>query len=534
MTTTDSIAEHAGENPTDPVQPLVQTRSGQVRGFVRDGVRQWRGIPYALAPAGERRWRAPEPVGSSAAVIEAGDYGPICPQPNSPAVALPADARQDEDCLSLNIAVGPGCDPDNPAPVMVWVHGGAYIFGASSQPIFEPTSMASAASTVVVTINYRLGALGFLDLSSFSTPEQRFDSNLALRDVLCALEWVRDNIAAFGGDPNRVTLAGESAGGGIVATLLTVPAAAGLFSRAIVESAPATSVYDRERGARVAAMFLDELGLTSADVPRLREVPVEELVRASYAVYTAVPDQFPGTLAYAPIVDGDLLPDYPLNRYRAGLSHPVPLLIGTNKDEAAAFKLMKSPLMPITSDAIMRMFADMAADHPDLTLPSEAQVGSAYTGMNLKAKGLGVARDLGFRMPTVWLAEGHSQVADVYLYRFDWATPMLHLLGIGATHATELPYLWGNLVSGPKDITFRLGGLKKGERVSGRLQQRWLAFVSGGEPSAAEAPSWPTYRVEPDAHIVRATLVIDAHDRLVADLDHDLRVAWGDEVLSFL
>lgn len=513
---------------------IVATTSGSVKGFVHDGVRQWRGIPYAVAPTGERRWLAPEPVSATSSAIEATAYGPICPQPSSPAVPLNADARQDEDCLSLNVAVGPQCDPGTPAPVLVWVHGGAYLFGASSQPIFEPTSMASAEPVIVVTVNYRLGALGFLDLSSFSTAEHRFDSNLALRDVLCALEWVRDNIAAFGGDPSRVTLAGQSAGGGLVATLLTVPAAAGLFSRAIVESAPATSVYDEERGARVAGMFLTEVGLSPADVGRVRELPVDELVRASHAVYTAVPEQFPGTLAYAPIVDGELLPDYPLNRYRAGLSHPVPLLIGTNKDEAAAFKLMKSPLMPITSEAIMRMFADMAADHPDLTLPSEAQVGSAYSGMNLKAKGLGVARDLGFRMPTVWLAEGHSGVADVYLYRFDWSTPMLHLLGIGATHATELPYLWGNLVSGPKDITFRLGGLKKGERISQRLQQRWLTFVAGGEPAAVDAPEWPVYRVDQDADAARATLVIDAQDSLVVDLDHDLRAAWGDEVLSFL
>jgi para-nitrobenzyl esterase len=244
-------------------------------------------------------------------------------------------------------------------------------------------------------------------------------------------------------------------------------------------------------------------------------------------------------LAYAPIVDGELLPDYPLNRFRAGLSIPVPLLIGTNRDEAAMFKLMKSPLMPITSEAIMQMFADMAADHPGLTLPSEAQVGSAYVGINLKAKGLGVARDLGFRMPTVWLAEGHSQVAPVFLYRFDWATPMLRLIGIGATHATELPYIWGNLVSGPKDITFKLGGLRTGRRLSARLQKRWLAFIAGGEPEAdPTAAPWPSFHVHPEPEAgqseSRATLVIDADDRLEYDLDRETRQAWGDEVLSFL
>jgi para-nitrobenzyl esterase len=451
---------------------------------------------------------------------------------------LAPGTRQDEDCLTLNIAVPPDCDANRPGAVMVWVHGGAYVFGASSQPMFDPRVLVAEAPVVVVSVNYRLGALGFLDLSRFSTQEHRFDSNLAVRDVLCALEWVRDNIAAFGGDPARVTLAGESAGGALVATLLTVPAAEGLFCRAIVESAPATSVYDEDRGARVAEMFLDELRVDRDRIETLRELPAEQLVEAGFSVYSKVPHEFPGTLAYAPIVDGDLLPDYPLNRFRAGRAHPVPLLIGTNKDEAAMFKLMKSPLMPITSEAIMQMFADMAADHPELSMPSEAQVGSAYAGIGLKAKGLGVARDLGFRMPTVWLAEGHSTVADVYLYRFDWATPMLRLLGIGATHATELPYVWGNLISGPKDITFKLGGLNKGRRISRRMQSRWLAFVAGDAPDVADTVAWPPYRVAAAADAERAdgraTLVIDATDRLACDLDRELRLAWGDEVLSFL
>jgi para-nitrobenzyl esterase len=312
-----------------------------------------------------------------------------------------------------------------------------------------------------------------------------------------------------------------------------------LFARAIAESAPATSVYDAQRGAKVAAMFLEEAHIDPSEPGRLRELPVDQIVQAGFAIYSQVPSQFPGTLAYAPIVDDDLLPDYPLNRFRAGESLPVPLLIGTNKDEAAMFKLMKSPLMPITSEAIMQMFADMAADHPGLALPSEAQVGSAYVGIKLKAKGLGVARDLGFRMPTVWLAEGHSQVAPVFLYRFDWATPMLRLIGIGATHATELPYVWGNLVSGPKDITFKLGGLGIGRRVSARIQKRWLAFMAGGEPNAGStAAPWPAYRIDSGRDAGpserRATLVINADDRLEYDLDRELRMAWGDEVLSFL
>jgi para-nitrobenzyl esterase len=514
---------------------LVATTAGPVIGVAEDTYRSWKGIRYASAPVGELRWRAPRPPQPWGEAHDAAEFGSVCPQPANPMIVLPEGVRFDEDCLTLNVWAAAECRPENPGPVMVWVHGGAYIFGASCQPMFDPNSLISTQPLVVVTVNYRVGALGFLDLTSFNTDEATFDSNLALRDVLFALNWVKDNIAGFGGDPTRVTLAGESAGGGLVTTLLTVPAAAGLFSRAIAQSAPATSVYDRQRSAKVAGMFVEALGVAE-DVSKLRELPSERIVAEGFALYSAVPREFPGTLAYAPVVEEDLLPDYPLSRFRDGQSHPVPLVLGTNKDEAAVFKFMKSPLMPITSEAIMAMFAGIADDHPDLDLPTDAQVGSAYAGVSLKAKGLGVARDLGFRMPAIWLAEGHCQVAPVYLYRFDWATAMLRLLGLGATHATELPYLWGHLVSGPKDITFRLGGQAAAQRISQRMQARWVAFIAGDAPDAgAKDPAWPQYLRGDDSggDQVRATLVIDAHDRVEFDLDRNLRLAWGDEVLSF-
>ncbi|CAN5324869.1 carboxylesterase/lipase family protein [soil metagenome] len=532
------------QSATDP-SLIVQTGSGPVRGADDGAVRSWKGIRYAAPPVGERRWRAPVAPEPWSEVADATDFGPVSPQPENAIIVLHPGATKNEDCLTLNVWAPTGSDAGSPLPVMVWLHGGAYIFGASSQPLFDAQHLVTRGDVVVVTVNYRLGAFGFLDLTSFSSDEHTFDSNLALRDVLLSLNWVKENIAAFGGDPEQVTLFGESAGGGLVTTLMTMPVADGLFIRAIAESSPASSVYDTARSANVAAMFLDKVGIAPTEIERVRDLPIDQIVEQGFDVYREVPTNFPGTLAYAPIVDGDLVPDYPLTRFRAGLAHAVPLMIGTNKDESGMFKLMKSPLMPIQSDTIMKMFADLAAEHPEITLPSEAQVGSAYTGLRLKAKGLGVARDMGFRMPTLWLAEGHSRIAPVYLYRFDWATPILRLLGIGATHATELPYLWGNLVSGPKDITFKLGGLSTGKHLSERMQTRWLAFAVHGVPSGpAGEPEWPRYEIgagEPasadavaPARDERATFVIDKHDSLVYDLDRELRLAWGDEVLSFL
>jgi para-nitrobenzyl esterase len=502
---------------------IVDTTNGPVRGADDGVVKAWKGIRYAAAPIGELRWRAPEPPPNWSEPADATRVGPVCPQPTDPKIPLDLGAPQGDDCLTLNVWASSDTEPGDGKPVMVWVHGGAYVLGSSAQPLYHGRALAGGGEAMIVTVNYRLGAFGFLDMSSFGS---QFASNLGLRDVLFALQWVRDNIAAFGGDPDRVTLFGESAGGGIVTTLLASPAADGLFSAAIAQSSPATSVYNSDRGRRMAEQFIATMGVRADEIGRLTDAPVEAMLAASKRLFDEVPVQTPGALAFAPIVDGDVVPDHPVKLARDGRTHPVPLIIGTNKHEAALFRWMKSPLMPITPDAIKAMFAEVATEQPALQLPSEAQLEAAYRGRS-KVKGLGVARDIGFRMPSIWFAEGHGAVAPVYLYRFDFATPMLRLLRLGAAHATELPYVWGNLVAGPKDPTFKLGGLKAGTAVSARMRARWLSFAVDGDPST-DQPAWRRYRAED-----RATLVIDKQDSVVADLDRDLRTAWGDEVISF-
>lgn len=517
-------AESTGR--TAAAEPVVETEYGPVRGTDDGVVQAWKAVRYAAAPVGEMRWRAPQPPQPWTQVADARRVGPVCPQATDPRIPIDLGGVQDEDSLRLNVWAPSGTAAGDAKPVMVWVHGGAYVLGSANQSLYHGRALASGGDVIVVTVNYRVGAFGFLDLSAFTTPRNRFDTNPGLRDVLAALHWVQRNIAAFGGDPRRVTLFGESAGGGIVTTLLTSPAARGLFAAAIAQSSPATSVYSAERGRRTAEQFLDRLGVDPADADRLVDAPLPAILAAAKKLFDEVPVHTPGTLAFAPIVDGDVVPDLPVKVARAGGSLPVPLIIGTNKHEASLFRWMKSPLMPITPHAISAMFDQIAAEQPELSIPSEADLVGAYAGLRAKARGLGVARDIGFRMPSVWFAEGHSAVAPVYLYRFDFATPMLRLLRLGAAHATELPYVWGNLVAGPKDPTFKLGGLKAGTAVSQRIRGRWTGFAATGEP--AGAPQWRPYR--PDD---RATLVIDSHDSVVDDLDGELRRAWGDEVLSF-
>ncbi|WP_454790458.1 carboxylesterase/lipase family protein [Mycolicibacterium lutetiense] len=524
---------------TDPTHartrggPVVDTGYGPVRGTDDGTVKQWLGIRYAAAPVGELRWRSPEPPPRRRDIADATGAAPVCPQLTDPRLPLDLGGRQGEDSLVLNVWAPAGTEAGDAKPVMVWVHGGAYVLGSGSQPLYNGAVLASEGDAVVVTVNYRLGPFGFLDLSEFNgrpgANGLRFDTNLGLRGVLLALQWVRDNIAAFGGDPQRVTLFGESAGGGIVTTLLASPAAEGLFSAAIAQSSPATSVYDAERSRAVAAQFLERLGVERDEVGKLSGATVPAILTAAREVFDAVPTQTPGLLAFAPIVDGDLVPDYPVAAARAGRTHPVPLIIGTNEHEATVFRWMKSPLMPITPGALRSMFAAIVAEQPGLQLPTEAEITSAYAGLRPKAIGLGLARDVGFRMPTLWFAEGHSAVAPVHVYRFDYTTPMLRLLRLGAAHATELPYVWGNLVAGPKDPTFKLGGLKHGRAVSGRLRRRWVNFAATGQPTGAPGePVWRPYRRED-----RATLLIDKQDKTIADLDRDLYAAWGSQILNF-
>ena len=506
---------------------VVDTTYGPVRGVDRGHVNVWKGIRYAAAPVGDLRWRAPQPPQPWTEIAEATEFGAVCPQPTLPMVPIDLGAPEDEDCLSLNI-----WSPTTPGPnkpVMVWVHGGAYVMGSTGQPLYDGTILATEGDTVIVTINFRLGAFGFLDPSTYSAARRRYDTNVGLRDVIFALEWVRDNIAAFGGDPNRVTLFGESAGGGIVTTLLTSPAAEGLFTAAIAQSSPATSVYDTERAGRVAALLLDRLGLDRSDIDRLPEVPPSALVSAAQHIFDSVPRRNPGWLPFVPIVDGDVVPDYPVTLARQGRSHPVPLIIGTNKHEAALFRWMKSPLMPITPPALRAMFAEFASEQPDLVLPTEAEMGSTYASRRVKTRGMGIARDVGFRMPSIWLAEGHSAVAPVYLYRFDFATPMHKVLRIGGAHAMELPYVWGNLMLGPKDPSYRLGGLKAAKAVSARVRARWLNFAAQGKPiGLPDEPAWIPYQKAD-----RACLLIDRVDSVVNDVDRHIRAMWGDQVLNF-
>lgn len=505
--------------------PVADTTAGAVRGFRQGSVNVWRSIPYAAPVAGPARFARPRPPEPWSGVRDCTAFGEIAPQAMGVMVPVDSGLHMGEDCLWVNVWA-PSTEPARPRPVMVWLHGGAYCLGTAAQAIYDGCRMVEAGDVIVVAVNYRVGALGFLDLSSLG---EDFVPNLGLHDQIAALEWVRDNAAAFGGDPGNVTVFGESSGGGCVTALLTSPRAAGLFHRAIAQSPPATTVFGPDRAAGVAQRFLELLELAPERADELLECPIERIVEAAGVLFDEVPLQSPGRLGAAPVVDGDLLPTYPTDRFQQGRSHRVPLIIGTNKDEASLFRFFRSPIMPVTPDAVNAMLEAVAGEHPGLSHERIAEITSAYPDRGKPRGAMAMSTDAAFRMPAHWVADAHSRHSRTWMYRFDQATPMLKAARVGAGHATELPYIFGNFGTLDHDPTFWLGGRKIATEISGRMMRRWLAFAEHGVPAALDGSKhWPPYRES-----TRTTLVVDATDRVVDAPDHDQHTVWGDQAVGF-
>ena len=485
----------------------VEVTGGGIRGIELEGLNHWRAIPYAAPPTGDLRLRAPQPVLPWEGVRDAAAFGPVSHQ-----VTGLTRVPMSEDCLTLNV-IAPR-EPGTARPVMVFIHGGAYTTGSSREIPHLGEALVREGDVVFVNLNYRLGALGYLDFSEFSTPERPLETNLGLRDQVAALAWVRENIAQFGGDPENVTVFGESAGGNAVTTLLAVPSAAGLFARAIAESAPPEAVYPssltREWGADYVAILREVTRDATTPAPELLLTAAPTLlVRAASIMRQRTPDAVPGTIAFSPVIDGDLLPERPVDAAAAGRTHPVPLIIGTNSREGTLFR-GRLDLLATTKPRIRAVFSKTERE-------ARARLFEEYRALPPRRSAAEFGGDYSFWYPSIRFAEGHSGHAPVHFYRFDIATRALKWAGLDATHGIELFAVFDLLDNPIARAAGALGGRLAFKQAAKRMRARWLSFAHDG----AVGDDWEQYSA---AH--RATLIIDADDRIELDPRRSRRLAW--------
>jgi para-nitrobenzyl esterase len=499
--------------------PLVETPSGAVRGTTVAGVHAFKGIPYGADPTGPRRFRPPEPPEPWTRVFEADAYGPTSPQPPRPTWQLddPPEPPTGESCLVLNVWTA---SLEGTKPVLVWLHGGGFSTGSGSLPWCDGSALAARGDVVVVTLNHRLGLLGFLDLGAVAGEPFAAAGHAGMLDLVAALEWVRDGIAGFGGDPGRVTVFGESGGGGKVCALLAMPAATGLFHRAAVQSGvfldgPGMLGQTSGRSQEIATLAVEQLG----GIDALLAAPVERLLAVQQTIERTHRPGSGGVMPFCPIADGRVLTDHPHAALAAGASADVPLLIGSNRHETTLFLWLADagfradPLGWSPSEAeVVERLAGYAGGRTEHLIDAYRGL---HPGISNRDLTIAISSD-NMRIGALRVAEAKLRGGDapVYVYRFDWESPV-HGGALGAAHGFEIPFVF--------DTTDRRAATREGagrERLALEMSGAWASFA-GGEPVVHGVGGWAAHSLAR-----RETMVFGTRTRSVDDPGREERLAW--------
>ncbi|MDQ8727110.1 carboxylesterase/lipase family protein [Bradyrhizobium sp. LHD-71] len=498
---------------------IVETTAGRLRGIVSNGVHQFKGVRYGEATEGLLRFMPPQPVSAWTGIQDATSYGPSAPQfhnqmpGNFPAGPPPihdvykwywaADLPVSEDCLSLNVFTS-SVNDNTKRPVMIWLHGGAFANGSGTAPGFDGTSLARDGDVVVVTVNHRLNIFGHLFLGAFNDERFADAGNCGMLDLVAALEWVSDNIEGFGGDPDNVTIFGESGGGAKVAYLMAMPAARGLFHKAIIQSAGFRAI-DPNGAARAADKVLEQLGINKSSLGELAYVPRDRLLEGMSAVTRSEN----GNDYFRPVTDGRTLFERPFHDAAPTVSADIPLLMGTCEAEATFSMTTDMRLFSLSRDELVAeagRFAGVGAQEAE-------QLFAAYARANPTAQPVEVychiRSDLHFRMGTIHAAElkVKQNAAPLYKYLFTWKSPALNGM-LGATHTLEIPFVFGTVDLTPEIVC----DAPDRHEVSRQAMAYWVNFARQGNPNGNGLPHWPAYSLAQ-----RETMLIDRVCRTVSD-----------------
>jgi para-nitrobenzyl esterase len=465
---------------------VVTTASGDLHGVQENGVPVFRGVPYAAPPVGTLRFMPPQPAPGWQGIRDAIADGPIAPQGRSRLAHVMGDFErpQSEDCLTLNIWIPGNVAESSQCPVLVWIHGGAFSSGAGSLPWYNGERFA-ANGVVAVSINYRLGALGFLCLAGVS------DGNLGFLDQAAALRWVRENIGAFGGDPNNITVVGQSAGAISIAAHMTTPSTSALFRRAILQSAPiGRRSRTLEDAHRVGKRFLDVLGLKVEEAERLKTVPVPHLVEAQGELGRLEKKFADVNPPFGLVVDGRVIAADIMWSLKAGSAPEIDVLIGTMREEVMAFFSTDREVQNADPAAVLGVFETVfKTGHRE------------YYKQFLRMRASGSSADLlgdlftdqVFRVGSLRLAEWRAeQGRPAYVFQFDWQSPA----GFQSCHCLEIPFVFDNLANWQESPMLKGADSRETAGLAGAMHNAWIAFARDGNPNHDGLPHWAPYRQE--------------------------------------
>lgn len=512
------------------VSPIVTTNAGRVQGTMDGGVSAYKGIPYGAPPTGSLRFRPPKPASAWLEIYDASSYGAPAMQlydrqltgsDISMQLGLVLNTRgetkiDNEDSLFLNIWT-PQTNKQTMGkqrPVIVWLHGGGFAYGSGSWQVYDGTRLASKGDIVVVTVNHRLNAFGYMYLADALGEEYAASGNAGMLDLVLALRWVRDNIEQFGGDADNVTIMGESGGGHKVSTLLAMPVANGFYHKAIIQSGAGLKGVPKELAIVTTNAVLRELA-PSASKPAehkhaLLSASAEQILDAVRAAQRNAKDQ---RIGFAPVVDGQTLPKHPFTPNAPEATKDVPILIGWNKDESTIFNNIAPWFGKLTNAELKSRMVEAVGERADELINAYQQRSPEYSPTYVYNAYLG---DTYFFAPSIVLAErrlAQPNVAPIYTYNLAWETPIAGGL-FKATHTLDLPLVFNNV-----DLAVALTGESpEARKLEHQMSSAWIAFARSGNPNINDLPRWPKYDLSN-----RPTMVFDAHSHVVNDLNPKIR-----------